>query len=147
MKYPLLAYVDDNGKVEWSNQREAVAAFGRFKGKDVLILIEEKQELKTYLQVKYLWGLVFPLMKAGFADQGKWFRSNDDCYRFLVGEFSHEAIVDERSGEILGYYCETLSGMTIKRTIEFIEWLLQYAAENLHIVVPEPDKNWKEKKA
>lgn len=95
---------------------------------------------KTYQQVKCHWGLVMQRAKAGLDEQG---------YDVMGVPLSQDMIQ-----QILYRYCggvgengenKTLSKMNIDEASRFFENCRTFLSQ-FGIVIPEPDKNWRQKK-
>lgn len=155
MELPIIIHISDDGKPEFTahNKLELMAAWGRNKGKDILLSITEKQDWKTHLQLGYWHGYVVPRARMGWIDLGV-YRSKGDTHIKLMKELMYEPVLDERTkepivdkstGEI-EYKVRSMATMTKAEMMDLIPRMQQYCAENLYIVIEDPNKDWKNKK-
>lgn len=87
-------------------------------------------------QNRYLWGVVYPLMAAGFRDLG-WQYDEEMVHFKMKQAFLTQTLVNEKTGEV-----ETVLGSTKELDTDsmttFIENVKMWASENLQVVIPDP---------
>lgn len=100
-------------------------------GKRVMVRIEAVAPGSTDAQKGYYYNYILPNVKQGFHNLGT--RMTDDqTDRFLVCEFP--TVLYKENGE----FVETGRDMNQSQMSEFIEWLKEYAAENLFVYIEDP---------
>lgn len=131
--------VEDDGKFMIWRQGEMLEALRtHFKGKEVTINISEKKKQKSSPQNKYYWGVIIPIVQEGMREIGEPI-DKSRVHDMLKGMFLYEEVVNKDSGEIL----KVPRDFKDLSTIEFSEYkdnIQQWAAEWLHIVIPNPNE-------
>jgi hypothetical protein len=99
---------------------------------------------RTNLQNRYYRGCFVTPFFHYLRDQG---HDNiivpNDAHLILAYRFLRREIVDEQTGEVLGIEVKSTADLDTKEFNEYLEQCAQFLAETCGIVVPEPDKNYK----
>lgn len=127
--------------------------------KEVFITIEKKKKKKSWLQVKYLFGLVYPMCVDAFNDLGfedfgedkkgaKILIDVETVHEFFKDRFSTEfvRISSPLTGEVIKMN-KTTKTMSTTQYMGFIESIRKFASEFLGLNIPDPDPLWKLNKA
>lgn len=100
----------------------------KYPGSRVLLRIEAIGAATSAAQRRYYFGYVVPEIRAALAEQGT-ILSDEETDEFLRGECA----LCYREGELM-----TVGQMPGKTFGYFLEWLKQYAAENLYVFIDDP---------
>ena len=141
-----------NGKLEWSGDQKLVMAeeFRKCKdGTQVWIRFGRIKTPKTSAQLKAWWGLFASYVITEFNDRGY-----DTSYILKVTNPTGIPIDRELLKEYLYNVCPiyresrrvTMSSMNIEEMNKFFDDCRNFAASQWQIFVPEPDKNYRDKK-
>lgn len=107
------------------------AEFAKSKGKRVVAVFYVEEQGSSAAQRAYYYNYVLPTITAAFMETGQ--RMTDEYTdRFLVQEYPQE--IRKENGEIIMYAREFGQG----QMSDFLEWLKQYAAENLQVFIDDP---------
>lgn len=141
MKIKYQAIVKPDGNLRIYDKQNFMKEVALLAGKDVYISVEKMQRNRSNNQNCYYWGVVIKLCRAGLIDIG--YRvSQEQTHDFLKSNFATKEIVNEDSGEIL----RSVGSTTEMNTMEFsnfIEYIQQWAAEYLGVVIPSPNEELK----
>lgn len=101
------------------------------KGKRVTVRFEAFEPGSTAAQRAYYYNYVLPTITAAFLETGQ--RMTDDYTdRYLVQEYPQD--IRKENGEIVLYARE----FNQTQMSDFLEWLKQFAAENLSVYIEDP---------
>lgn len=104
------------------------------KGKRVIVRIEAAAPGSTELQRAYYYNYVVPTIAAALYEQGTR-KSEMAVDKWLVDEYPG----DKEESEIgLGVEVTEARQFNKSQMFDFLEWLKQYAAENLYVYVEDP---------
>lgn len=144
MSHLLTAAVED-GKFIWEDRFAIKAAASEYEGKRVTVVIDEFTGWRSYLQVKYYRGYVLGELRRGYRDTLGIDLINDDAVHEIVVKafIPTEDIINQRTGEIIDKKQRRTSDLNKREFCEFIERIQLFAAETLHIVIKDPDVNWR----
>lgn len=107
------------------------AFFEAHKGERVVVLFEAAERGSSELQRAYYYNYVLPTITAAFLETGQ--RMTDDWTdRFLIQEYPQEIRTNDGT---LVIYARQLNQSQMS---DFLEWLKQYAAENLYVYIEDP---------
>lgn len=129
-------YIED-GKIQ--NREEIRDQFQELKDGTYLIKISTRKR-RGLNQNAYYWGVVCEMVRDGLKDAG--YRSiltTDDAHEALKMLFLKKQIVNEETGECIESIGSTANLTTIEFS-EYIERIIQWAAEYLSIVIPYPNE-------
>lgn len=125
--------ITDNGQLRLPMDR-LNAFFAANKGKRVVVRFEAAESGSSKLQLAYYYNYIVPTVSAALYDQGTRMceRSVDE---WLVGQYPGEK--DER---LLGFGDDVKEArqMNIRQMFDFLDWLKQFAAENLYVYIEDP---------
>lgn len=107
------------------------AFFAEHKGERVVVRFEAAAPGSTAAQRAYYYNYVVPTVTAAFLEIGQ--RMTDDYTdRYLMQEYPQE--IRKENGEIVLYARE----LNQTQMSDFLEWLKQFAAENLSVYIEDP---------
>lgn len=95
---------------------------GQFKGQRVVVTFRAFEPGPSAQQMGYYWAYVIPNIKAALLRKG---------------ERKTEQQVDEWLRREAGFLTED-GEMTVSRMSDYLEWLKQFAAENLEVFIEDP---------
>lgn len=106
------------------------AFFAANKGQRVIVRFETAESGSSQLQLAYYYNYVVPTVAAALYEQGTRI-SEEKTDRWLIEQYPG------------GFYYEgnqqfTGRQLTQPQMSEFLEWLKQYAAENLYVYIEDP---------
>lgn len=138
MRVIAIGKVDENGKLILPQRNTFNKDLSCFKGKDVIITVENKTKRRSLEQNKYYWGVIIPLVKQGLLDNG--YRvTTESTHEYLKSNFSIIELVNEHNGEILKSIGNT-SNMTTVEMMDYFAKIMQWSAEYLNVIIPEPNQ-------
>lgn len=109
---------------------------------EVLITVERAHATRSLLQNAWYWGQILKLISdhTGY--------SPDELHEYCKERFNSKTlvIVDDQ-GEVKDEKTIGLSTTKLNKVTfgEYCEAIRQWAAEDLGVVIPDPDPNWREK--
>lgn len=139
--------IDENGKAKIFNRHQMDEELQLMAGQNFIMTIEEQPKETSHKQRKYFRGYVVPEFVKGFKALGISY-GNQDMYRILMNDFFYEDIESPLNTD--GFVRVYLSfrdggGITTKLFMQKMEEeIIPFAAENLNVVINDPDPNWKE---
>ncbi len=113
------------------------------KGKYFLHL-EKIYRKRSLNQNAYYWAVVVPIVKDGLFDVG-YKLSLEQTHEYLKNEFLKQEITNEQTGEIKVINRSTTELKTVE-FMEFIDSVIQWAAEYLSVKIPMPDEFYENNK-
>lgn len=130
--------VTDDGRIMPDDRREFRSLSAQMAiGLRVTITVEEDKEprSKTWEQVKYWWAVPIPLVAehCGMSDRQAHVALLGECFGYVVG-FGGHVVPAEPS----------MADLPIEKMTHLITWVLDWAPATLEVIVPPPDKNWKQ---
>lgn len=88
----------------------------------------------------YYWMILTDYVQPALYDAGwREIKTKDDAHFFVSNIFLKQRIVNETTGDEMVRIKSTAS-LSVKEFGEYLEEIIQWAAEYLSIVIPEPDK-------
>lgn len=102
------------------------------KGTRVIVRFEAAEPGSSKLQQAYYYNYIVPTISAALYEQGT--RKNENATdKWLVEQYPGDKTETEFGCEI-----EKASGFTKSQMSDFLEWLKQFAAENLSVYIEDP---------
>lgn len=141
MKYTYYGHID-NSKLHLYNREGFKEILSCFEGKEIALTIGERKTERSNNQNRYYWGVVVPLVRQGLKEAGYGNVMKSEVHKLLKGMFIKDEIVNETTGEILSFVGSTAELSTTAFN-EFMEGIAQWAAEQLSLVIPEPNEQMK----
>ena len=134
----------DKGILHLSNRKDFDRALQGFEGKRIEGYIWRQRKRKSAFQNAYLWGLVYPVLLAGFKDAG-----HEDIDIDMIHRWAKERFIDKEgfeiaspiSGEMISLRKSTKK-MTTTEMMGYIAALQKFGAEFLGVNIPDPDPLW-----
>lgn len=133
--------VIQGGVLKIRNRRQLEAAFRRWKDGEVVITIERKHAIRSREASGYYFSVCLKLLSehTGYTvyELHEWAKM-----RFIP---KHVAITD-RNGEVKDDLVigGTTTHLNRVQFYEFIESIRKFSAEELDVMIPDPDPNWRE---
>ena len=110
------------------------AFFAKHKGERVVVKFEAAEHGSSELQLAYYYNYIVPTVSAALYEQGTRMRERA-VDKWLVEQYPGEK--DER---ILGFGDDVKEArqMDKRQMFDFLDWLKQFAAENLYVYIEDP---------
>lgn len=145
-----IGYCDENGFLRLPRERIKEEIKDRFSNRNIKMVISPYSGDKSLEQLGYYYGVILPYAMYGLIQLGNRLQLDndedcDDVDQMLKDKFLKNGI------DIVDVHGEahkapsSLSRADKQETSEFVEWVIQWLSENLHVVIPEADKDWKNK--
>lgn len=100
----------------------------------------QPSKVRSLSQNAYYWGVVCDMVKDGLKDVGyRSVKTAEDAHEVMKALFLKKDLVNEETGELLVYSAST-TGLTTFEFSEYIDQVLQWAAEYLGIAIPLPNE-------
>lgn len=107
------------------------AFFAANKGKRVMVRFEAAEPGTSAALLGYYYNYVVPCIVDALREQGT--RKSDDATdRFLIGQYPGDFGLEP------GVYVSVARQLNQRQMLDFLEWLKQYAAENLYVYIEDP---------
>lgn len=107
------------------------AFFAKHKGERVVVRFDAAAPGSTALQLAYYYNYIIPTITAALLETGQ--RMTDEWTdRYLMQEYPGE--MRTQDGQLVLYGRQ----LTKTQMSDFLEWLKQYAAENLFVYIEDP---------
>ena len=121
--------ITDNGQLRLPMDR-LNAFFAEHKGERVIVVFEAAGNKQSKLQMAYYYNYVLPCVVAGMRKTGV-YMSESKADKWLIEQYP---------GDLLNDGKRPIFGRELNQTqmSDFLEWLKQYAAENLYIYIEDP---------
>ena len=109
------------------------AFFAANKGKRVVVLFEADTPGSTALQQAYYYNYVVPTIKAALYEKGERF-TESGVDRWIINNYplSKDLFTEDGNPKVVG------KQLTISEMFDLLEWLKQFAAENLYVYIEDP---------
>lgn len=122
--------ITDNGQLRLPMDR-LNAFFAANKGKRVVVRFEAAEPGSTELQLAYYYNYIVPTVCAALLETGQ--RMTDDWTdRYLIQEYPGELRMQDGKTVLYGRQ------LTKTQMSDFLDWLKQFAAENLYVYIEDP---------
>lgn len=121
--------ITDNGQLRLPMDR-LNAFFAANKGKRVVVRFEAATPGSTALQQAYYYNYVIPCVVEALREQGTR-KSEDATDRWLISQYPGGFRYD-------GAEQHVARQLTTTQMSDFLDWLKQYAAENLYVYIEDP---------
>ena len=125
------------GKLEFKHKSVFLHDVHKLRDGDYILTLEKKNKKRSIFQNQFYWGVIIPLVKQGLYDNG-YELTTELVHEYLKSNFSIKEIVNEHSGEILKLIGST-SEMTTTDMMLYFEKIMQWSAEYLNVIIPEPN--------
>lgn len=109
------------------------AFFAANKGKRVIVRFEAPEPNSTALQQAYYYNYVVPTIKAALYAKGERF-TESGVDRWIINTYplSKDLFTEDGNPKVIG------KQLTISEMFDLLEWLKQFAAENLYVYIEDP---------
>lgn len=106
------------------------AFFAEHKGERVIVVFEAAGNKQSKLQMAYYYNYVLPCVVAGMRETGV-YMSESKADKWLIEQYP---------GDLLNDGKHPVFGRELNQTqmSDFLDWLKQYAAENLYVYIEDP---------
>lgn len=86
----------------------------------------------------YYWGVVLPAVASGLEECWGESMEVEEVHEWLKGKFNSQTVVDRSSGEVKGRRPCSTATLDTKEFGEYLEKVIQFAAEQLKVEIPTP---------
>lgn len=129
--------ISESGRINESGQLlmpmdRLNAFFKANKGKRVVVRFEAAEPGSSELQQAYYYNYVVPTISAALYEQGTR-KSEKDVDKWLVEQYPGDKIETE-----FGVDIKNARDFTKTQMSDFLDWLKQFAAENLYVYIDDP---------
>lgn len=107
------------------------AFFAANKGKRVMVRFETAEPGTSAALLGYYYNYVVPTVCAALREQGTR-KSEEETDRFLISQYPGNFRIEP------GAYVSVARQLCQYEMLEYLEWLKQYAAENLYVYIEDP---------
>lgn len=98
------------------------------------------RKVRSLKQNAFYWGVVVEMVRDGLRDAGfEGVKSKEDAHEVMKALFLKRSVVNVNTGELVMIHGSTADLLT-QQFNEYINQVLQWAAEYLGIVIPLPDE-------
>ena len=103
------------------------------KGKRVIVRFETAEPGSTKLQQAYYYNYVVPTIKAALYANGERF-TESGVDKWIINNYplSKDLFTEDGAPKVIG------KQLTISEMFDLLEWLKQFAAENLYVYIEDP---------
>ena len=101
------------------------------KGRRVVVRFEAAAPGSSAALLGYYYNYVVPSIVSALREQGTR-KSEDATDRFLIGQYPGDFGLEP------GVYVSVARQLDQRQMLDYLEWLKQYAAENLYVYIEEP---------
>ena len=122
------------GKLKAASLSQAVRQFP--EGTPLEFTVRKAVDRRTSPQNRYYWGIVVPCIKAGLKDGGMPL-TTEQVHELLKFRFLREDHAVGGDGEFVTVIPST-SGLEVGEFVAYTDRCIQFAAEYLNVVIPEP---------
>lgn len=130
--YEIVIDFDDVGE-----KRAFIERLSRAKGKWRVRLNRARPGM-TYQQQKYYFAAHVTLLWQ-YLSERNWKGTKAELHEMMKHKFLRSAVVEPRSGKVLGYTMNSTQKLSTIEMADFMENVAQWLAEQFGIVVPPPD--------
>ena len=128
--------VTDAGRIEWpASALEQVA--NAFVGKKVVATFERKRKKRSQNQNAYYWAVVVPTITQALNDSGEML-NDATVHEFLKYRNLKQILVNRDTGEELGVYGASTTGLTVFQFSLYLDDCIQFAQQQLNTTIPPP---------
>lgn len=107
------------------------AFFADHKGERIIVQFEAVAPKSTSAQQAYYYNYIVPTIQQAFKEKG--IRKREDATdRFLISQYPGD--LHTESGDWITTGCQ----LTKTQMFDYLEWLKEYAAENLSVFIDDP---------
>lgn len=135
----IFADVREDGTLSTGKRSEAYQAIKSFAGKRIRIKIERAFNKRSNSQNAYYWGVIVPILKEALIQIGyNEARNSEWVHDFVKVNF----LLDEKPDKdgVVRKVVRRTSGLSTSEFMDLISDLQQWAAENLGVVIPDPNE-------
>jgi hypothetical protein len=132
--------VDANGKLKIQNKNVFIGDLKYFAGKDIELIIKNRDKNRSNSQNKYFHGVAIPIIKNRLIELGFYEAySNEWVKDFIKVSCLKIEVINKQSGEIFESLGKT-SNLNTKEFNDLIERLTIWCAEKLDLILPLPNE-------
>jgi hypothetical protein len=123
-----------------STNRKAInEAFKQFNGKEIILTIERKKKKRSNEQNRYLFGVIYPIVKLAFKESWGEVRSIEEIHEWAKNQFNYIEKVNEETGEIMRLPKSTTLNSTTDQEV-FHEEIRRFCDEWFGVSIPLPNE-------
>jgi len=132
-----ICYISE-GKI--TNPEMVRKRFGELKDGVYQVTIKIRRQ-RSIAQNAYYWGVVCDMVKDGLKDAGfEGIFTAEDAHEVMKSMFLKRSVYNQDTGEVLAKFGRSTANLSTIEFIEYIERIIQWAAEYLGINVPYPNE-------
>lgn len=128
--------VEGDGSLTGFSRERLKSKLRVFAGYAVSIIIRKRGK-RSLPQNNYYFGVVIQEIREAFLQRGE-VMDTDMVHEFLKMHFNKKYVIDEH-GEILAEYGGSTADLNKEQFSDYLERIIQWCAEKLHLVIPEPN--------
>ena len=108
------------------------------EGKNIEVVIKRKRAKRSDRQNRYYWGVVIPIVHGEFRNLGHNLNP-EEVHFFLKQKFNYKMVCSP-DGELIGEVPKSTAELNKHEFMEYIDKVIQWAAEILNITIPQPNE-------
>lgn len=129
------------GSIEFLSPEWAAIQLSALPDAQYTFLIEKYFGQRSSNQNRYLHGIVIPLVLEGLRDTGhNEVKDVHDAKKVIKSLFLKRKVVNENTGEVITEIVKDTHDLSTKEMSDFIDQVVQWAAEYLSITIPAPNQ-------
>lgn len=95
---------------------------------------------RTLSQNAYLWAVVYPAVARAMSESWGETQDSESAHEFLKARFLSKSVIDWATGEEMGSFPRSTTSLDTSECVEYINNIIKFAAEYLHIEIPSPEE-------
>jgi hypothetical protein len=136
-------HVDERGRLHVDRSGDMRRHLLALAGKEIGLTVGALEDERSSEANAYLWGVVYELMSEATGQDAL---SIHEAMKQRFMTHKVVSLTNAVTGECEEYDVVGSTRTSIRRFYYFVEQVRAFAGEWLGLVVPDPDKNWREKK-
>ena len=98
------------------------------------------RDTHTNAQRAYLFGVVYVAVGNGLQEAWGQRFSKEEIHGYLKGKFAGRDVINHDTGEVIARITPSLRDMDIDQVRQYIDDIITWAHDSLHVDVPSPDE-------
>lgn len=120
------------------NRRKLMVTIGRLTGM-YQVSLKPRRITRTNAQNSYVWGVVYESVRAGIREAWGEDLSADEVHLMMRARFLERPVVNRETGEVQQVIAGSTAALSVSEFAEYIDKIVQFAAEFLNVTVPPAD--------
>ena len=104
------------------------------------VSIRKAHRGRTLSQNAYLWGVVYPAVRAGLNEAWGEDMNVDEVHEWMKARFLARPVVNRQTGECMGERPGSSAGLDVSEFCRYVDQVINFAAEWLNVTVPPSDE-------